>query len=329
MKKLIIVLLGCGVVAVLAWFAMSSKENAKSSDRSLIDFAIADTSTVDKIVMTNRYKNQTYTLVRNGNAWTDIDGRCIQQAPVQTILHTMNKIKFKGYLAESAIEPITNKMTSNFISVEIFQNGEWTKTWYLGPATPDHYGQYMLLDSKADGKSDNPVIMEMVGHNGFLDPRFPTDQRQWSCSELVGVKRSDIKHIALKSNTQEGLDYEITQNNGELTVTDGVNPIENIDTTNLIFFLNAFESVHFNQENFSLTKNQEDSIRKSTPLFELKINTDKEKIFLPLHRFSTEAVDELEMDYFWTFTPDGRMVRMQESVVGPLVYGRRVFEKQQ
>lgn len=328
MKKLLFIVLGCSLVAILAYFALRSKDNSKTSDRKLIEFAVSDTASVDKIVMTDRFKNTTFTLVRKDEGWVDVDGRCVQQAMVQTILKTFHKITFKGYLSENAIGPITQKMTASHISVEIFQNGEWTKTWFLGPSTPDHYGQYMLLDTKKDGKSDLPVIMEMKGHNGFLDPRFPVDQRQWSCSELISLKRDQLKKVVLTSAVAPDLNYTIEQNSGNLTITDGVTPIENIDTTNLIFFMNAFENIHFNQENFSLTKIQEDSIRKSTPLFELTVESNSGKIHLPLHQFSTEEVEELEMDYLWTFTEDGRMVRMQESVIGPLIFGKKVFVKE-
>jgi hypothetical protein len=78
--------------------------------------------------------------------------------------------------------------------VEIFQNGEWAKTWYVGFSTQDHYGTYMLLETP-DEKSDLPVIMKVKGLAGIIDPRFFADKRKWVCTNIFNLSLDEISEL--------------------------------------------------------------------------------------------------------------------------------------
>lgn len=143
------------VLGALTWFALELQGGQKASDARAFNFKIEDTNTISKIIITDAFGQQ-FTLLKKDQSWTDIHGGCIAQTNVSLILEALNKIEFKGYLPEKSEARFTELMATSHIKVEIFQDGEWTKTWYLGPATPDHYGQIMLLKQPTTAKVRRP-----------------------------------------------------------------------------------------------------------------------------------------------------------------------------
>src|SRR5690554_857575 len=75
MKKLIVIIVGIGLIIGLSIFAMNLKTGAKATDTSLIAFAIEDTAAVDKIEIYDSYQDQLFTVTRNKDGvWEGPDG---------------------------------------------------------------------------------------------------------------------------------------------------------------------------------------------------------------------------------------------------------------
>ena len=147
MKKIVLLLVSLILLAGLGYWVVDLINNkGKSVKTGFFNFAIEDTASVDKIIITD-FNSNTFELKRDGIKWTDKDGGCIIQENVQNIMTVLKNIEFKGYLPEKSIQPTINRMAAAAMKVEIFQNGSWTKTWYIGTSAQDHYGQIMLLDS--------------------------------------------------------------------------------------------------------------------------------------------------------------------------------------
>ena len=131
MKKPISLITALLILVVIGWYANNLINNSGVSNSELIAFNIKDIETVDKIIIKDPYDNK-IEIVKNGNEWTTAKGNCIQQQSVTFILEAFKKIEFKGYLPEGARENSLKMLTTQHTSVEIFQNGQWTKTWYIG-----------------------------------------------------------------------------------------------------------------------------------------------------------------------------------------------------
>ena len=207
-KKGLILALFIILLACLSWFALNLKDNQGASDARAFNFKIEDTTTVSKIIITDAFGQQ-FTLVKKNNSWTDLKGGCVAQTNVSLILEALHKIEFKGYLPQKSEKRFTELMASSHIKVEIFQDGEWTKTWYMGPASPDHYGQIMLLETANEGKSASPVMMKLAGMNGLIDPRFFADARQWACTEIMALQIEDIKSVKAKFYDEPYRSFEL------------------------------------------------------------------------------------------------------------------------
>ena len=316
----------------LTWFALNLKDGQSASDGRAFNFKIEDTNSITKILITDAFGQQ-FTLLNQNNNWTDAKGGCISKNNVSLILEALNKIEFKGYLAKNAEKRFTELMASSHIKVEIFQDGEWTKTWYMGPATPDHYGQIMLLETAESGKSAAPVMMKLSGMPGLIDPRFFADPRQWACTEIMALQMEDIMHIKAKFNGEPYRNFELQRKGSKYRVSQNGKALSSLDTTNVFRYLQGFQKVHFEQKNFTLSDKQVDSVKRSQAFCVFDVQTKYERIQLKMFRIKSKEEQRnefgelvnMDMNSFWCQLPDGELVRCQYFVFNPLIMGHVYF----
>jgi hypothetical protein len=331
MKKIIIIALGVITLAVLGYFALNlSKQEKVSDDLSLIDFAVADTAAVDRIEIYDSYLNQRVIVKRNSdNVWVDENGDCVKQELVETMLETFLKVTLKGYVPDGALENMKKLMMAKHKEVKIFKNGKWHKTWYVGHSTSDHYGTHMLLETPKR-RSDNPVIMGMKGFYGILEPRFTADPKQYQCSELFSFDREEILSVQVVNNVNAAESFEIYQDQSGVKIFSNGQPFQGANQDNVLFYLNGFKNIHFNQPNYAYDDSQIDSIRQLVPDYILRIKTKHSNFEMNYHRRPDPEAEHKEEiywdpDYLWGFMPNGELVRMQYYTIGPIIFGMEVF----
>lgn len=332
-KKLIGFIVVIVVVALLGYMSSDLLSGKGKSDRTLDDFMVEDTASVDKIIISNSF-GLSVTVVRGENGWMTKEGDCIQQEPLNNILHTLNKVSVQSFLPQAAVENIKNQITVDFKKVEIFQNGKWVKTWHIGNSTPDHYGTYVLLETAKDGMSNAPVVLEMKGLRGTIEPRFVADFRAWACTRIYSHSMEEIQQIKLKNfeKPEESFEWTRKGSNFELKWNGSVQP--NYDTLKMVRYMERFNKLHFESHNYTMTQEQADSMRKTRPYikFALKEKSGKE-IGITAYRMKTDGVkldfngDTLRFDEnrMWAFLDDGLLVKIQYYVFDPIFVDGRYF----
>lgn len=333
MKKLIILISSIVVLALLGWYTNSLLNNTGISSKELISFNIEDIKSVDKVIISDSYGNQ-MEIIKNGDSWTDKNGGCIQQESVDLILDAFKNIEFKGYLPENSHAQHLKMITTQHTKVEIFQNGEWTKTWYIGIASQDHYGQIMLLDSEEDGKSDLPVIMKVKGLNGIIEPRFFADSRKWLCTKVFALPISQISKVEVKFIKEPKRSFSVSKKGAKLDVFHQGKKINDVDTSMIFSYLNNFKKIHFEIANYQLDKRQVDSLKHSTPFATLKLTETNNKVtklkMYPIKYKEPQQngfgeMDNADTDNFWCELPSGDIVKCQYYVFNPIILGHVYF----
>lgn len=338
MKKPIVLIIALAVLASLGWWAMNLNDNKGNSNKTeLIDFAIKDVSTVDKLIITDSFGNS-FEIIKNGDQWTDKDGGCIVQESAELIIDALKNIEFKGYLPGTSHEKFTNLMSAQHTKVKIFQNGEWTKSWYLGPASKDHYGQIMLLDSEEYGKSDIPVLMKIKGVNGIIEPRFFADSRKWMCTNIFAIPIQELSKVDVKFNDEPERSFTVTKNGINLNVYQQGKKLNIVDTSMIFTYLHNYKKIHFDLPNYELSEKQVDSVKNTIPFCVLTV-TENSKKTTQLRCFRLVTKDENELDQidglaeiydtsrdrFWCELPNGKLVKCQYFVFNPLFMGHIYF----
>ena len=218
--------------------------------------------------------------------------------------------------------------------VEIFENGEWSKTWYIGPSSQDHYGQNMLLDSKKYGKSDIPVLMKIKGMNGIIEPRFFADPKKWMCTNIFKLGLPEIAEVDVKFNDEPQRSFTVTKKGAKMDVYQQGKLLNDVDTSMIFRYLNNFRKIHFDIPNYELNEQQVDSMKRTTPFCVLTVTeATQRKTKLRLFRISYKSdiqpgmgnVVDIDRNKFWAELPNGQMVKCQYFVFNPLLLGHVYF----
>ena len=84
-KTIIIIVVLAGLASVA--YKLSDKSTGSNlADAALSDFAVKDTTSIDKLVLTDTEGNSGVTVMRTAGGWTTQEGECVQQHLVQTLL---------------------------------------------------------------------------------------------------------------------------------------------------------------------------------------------------------------------------------------------------
>ena len=334
MKKLLLLLGSLTILAGLGYLTYTTIKGSGKSDKNLLDFSISDTSKVDKVVITDAFSNK-ITLKKNGKIWTDANGGCIAQQNMQFILEAFKNIEFKGYLPEKSVQKFTTIMTAQNIKVEIFTNGEWNKTWYIGPASQDHYGQIMLLETADHGKAKQPVIMKLKDVRGIIDPRFFADKRKWACTKIFELKQSQIASVEVQNLEKPQRSFKIDNMTSTPKVYSGGKELERPDTMMIFRYLQNFKKIHYNLANYELNKKQVDSVKQSKPFSILtlkekngsvtKLRMFKMKSKAPQQTDFAEVMTADDMDNFWCEINGQDLVKCQYFVFNSILIGEAYF----
>jgi hypothetical protein len=339
MKNLrtILIVVALGGLAFFAWYLNKGTENSKMADAALSDFAVKDTASIDKLILTDTEGNKGVNLIRTPQGWTTDKGDCVQQHLVSAILETIKHVAVKGPVPKDAIETINKNLTAHHRKIEIYVKGELAKTWYIGNPTPDHYGTYMLLKDPELGKSPEPFIMHMPNEHGSLQSRFITNPLEFRCSGIFTYEPLDVKSIDVQIPDSSHLNFKIVANSdNNFSLFNNQKPLADFDTTQVRGYILYYQKIHFESHNNLLNPAQVDSMKATVPYYTIEVITkagESNKISLYKKRFVMERYGydgellQFDQDRVWVFLNDGTLVVGQYHVFDKLLRDIHFFER--
>ena len=332
--KLILIFI---VIAVLSFFVYQTVNGKKSSlsAQALSDFAVKDTANVDKIHLSDT-KGNDLTFVKNNGKWTFEDGECVQQHLIQSFLEAFKHISVKAPVGKNAVDNTNKMILTSHRKVEIFKNGKWIKTWYIGNATADHYGTFMLLKDPEKGKSPEPFIMFLPNMFGSVGDRFSTDKLDYLCSEIFRYDPTKIAEIEVKIPEKPELNFRITQNDDVFALYNNDKKIEDFDTLKARQYFVAYKKIHFNSYNRTLPQSGVDSLRQSTPMTIIKVtDVDGDENQIKAYKKGVQGKKYdfegnllvYDRDNLWVFTNNDSLTKCQYFVFDVLLKDVNYFKK--
>ena len=327
-KTVVVVLVVAGL-AFFAWKLNASGGNSKLADHALSDFAVKDTASIDKLILTDTEGSPGVTLTRGEGEWVIEGYDCIQQHLVKTILETIKHVRVKSPVGTAAVETVNKNMTAHHTKVEIYQKGELVKTWYVGNATADHYGTYMLLKDPELGKSPEPFIMHMPNMHGTLNTRFITDPKEFECTGIFNYDPLDIASVSVRQPDSAHLNFKIVANGkNSFALFNNDKVIETFDTAAVRGYLLYYKKVHFERHNWEYNQEQVDSVKSLTPHYTIEVKTkegEAKKVKLLKRKYNYEKLDlegnplVWDQDRLWVILPNGQLVIGQYHTFGKLL----------
>lgn len=311
------------LINLIASFAIVSASFSQSNELPYIDFRIDNIESIGKIIITENTGAQ-FVILRKDNLWTDRYGDCISQYKLEQMLEAFKKIEFKGYLSEQQTLQYSNRDSISKMTVEIFQDGVNTKTWYFGPPSAGNFGQIMYV--KSIGRIDKaiPVIMNLKEYLGTIETRFFTNPKQWKCTTVYSVSAEDIAKVVVVNNENHEKSFSIEKNQNVIRMYNQNKLLSTFDTTMLYRYLGNFKKIDFESTNFSLSQKQIDSIKNSIPFAEITVTTklgfSKTIKCYRINSYEGGIVENnYDTYYFWCeLPPFGEIVMCNQFMLNPI-----------
>ncbi len=280
-KKIIFAIIVLAIIAAMFIFTRSNS----TLNKDYKDFAIADTSLITKIYLADK-NNNSITLKKNSPGdWIVNEGHKARNSGIETILNTMQKIRVRQPVSKAAHNSVVRRLSSSSIKVEIYQMAyrinlfglvNWfpheklVKTYYVGGATRNNMGTYMLIEG-----SPEPFVVHIPRFRGFVATRYSVNLEDWRDFSIFKQHPSEIESVSIEFPEEPELSYKIiTKNNNTFDVVSLSNnqALQEYDTLKVLNFLSSFKNINF--EALLNDKKPEfiDSVTSYTPFHIITLN---------------------------------------------------------
>lgn len=251
------------VVALLAalLFLISRRAKQKPSSKA-VNFEITETEKVEKIFLKNR-NNQQILLQKTDEGWHLNDSLFARQSAVELMLTTLRKMRIKGPVASTARDNIIRNMAAKAVKVEVYDAKGKVKSFYVGGATPDQFGTYMYLEG-----STQPYVVYIPGFDGYLTPRFSTDQDEWESRKLFRIPTDQIVEASVQYFNNPKSSFILQRKAQDYSLfSEGLNGSSELNFGALSSYFQNFEHVSFEgyPPMFQQNRQKEDSILNTSP----------------------------------------------------------------
>lgn len=267
-KTLPILILVIIALAIALYFGLTTNKSG-TTVQSQTDYMIEDTASIGKIFIADRFQN-TITLTRQPSGSWDVNGKFrAREDAIQTLLKTFKNVYIQRPVPKEAQGQVIKVMAGSSRKVEIYnRDGEWIKTWYVGHATMDKKGTYMILETPQGGRSQVPYVIDMRGFIGMLNTRFFTNEAEWRSTGILRYTNMGLNEVEVHYPGEENKSFRITYeggNNITLYPYNSDQAIAPFDTSTVKDYLLNFKLASFENYKTGLSPAQEDSVRSLVP----------------------------------------------------------------
>lgn len=173
------------------------------------DFQVWDTASVTKIYLADRRENESL-LERKEQGWTLNGTYKAHSKQVQYLLTTLYKVRIKMPVSVASHNNIVKQLAAQSTKVEIYQvvprinlfdkvklfyHEKRTKVFYVGDATMDSSGTFMLKEG-----ADKAYIVYIPSFRGFISTRFTANPDDWRDHTVFHENLADIQSVSVEFN---------------------------------------------------------------------------------------------------------------------------------
>ena len=312
------------------------------------DFQVWDTASVTKIYLADRRENESL-LERQEQGWTLNGTYKAHPKQVSFLLTTLYKVRVKMPVSVASHDNIVKQLASQSTKVEIYQNvpsinlfdkvklfyhEKRTKVFYVGDATMDSSGTFMLKEG-----ADKAYIVYIPSFRGFISTRFTANPDDWRDHTVFHANLADIQSVEIDFNEDPEGSFRIDNIGKHQYKLTRLSDNQDLpyDTLKVINFMSSFGNLRF-EALFTNTMEQEriDSITGS-PFVHYVVVTDREgnkqdmKTFrkLVLNGVTDMSGDygDVDHDRMYALIDEGKdFVLIQNYVFDKVLHDVRYFE---
>lgn len=274
MKKRPRILLIVLIVVAIPSVMVIMKNKGKTLSGKDSDFAIEDTSCVDKIFIANKQGGKVTLERKPGQGWVVNDRYPARQDDIGLLLETFKDIQVRYPAPQAAQENLLKRMSAQSVKVEIYCKGELARIWFVGNETQDLRGTNVLLqDPGSDKPFETVYVLELPGFVGVITPRFFTDESTWREKKVLGLTPDKMRSVKLDMVGQPDSSFSIeVKGLHNFEVKDGRGrTFAPYDTAAVQQYLSYFMALYVETWATNSRDREIDSVRKAQHFLELDI----------------------------------------------------------
>lgn len=283
MKKYKISIIVLVALALIAAFLLMKNSGGSFRKKSNV-FAVSDTSNITKFFLADK-NNNTVLVERSANgSWVLNNKYEVNPSMVQILLKTFILIDIKAPVAKSTRNTIIRLLAGKSVKTEIYQrvyrinlfnriklfpHEKLTRTYYVGDATMDNSGTFMLMEG-----SEEPYIVNIPGFRGFVSTRYSAMEADWRSHSVFRFKVPEIRSVSVSFNENPERSFMITnQNNRSFSLVSMIDNriIERFDTSRVVQYLSMFHDLNYERVLDDMIKTKRDSILATIPTYEITL----------------------------------------------------------
>lgn len=198
----------------IAFFFINSDSKKQSSnpDQDWV-MHVEDIDDIHRIFIADR-KGGKADVVRHGKKWTINNKYPANPYVLSNVLDAINRIRLKNRPAAAAIPHMVKTLSTTSRKVEVYgKNNKLLKSFYVGGATPDERGTFMIMEG-----SNNPYVMHIPMNEVSLKHRFFTEEIKWRDKAVFDLDPNDIVGVSIEYPKRKSKSFKITKNKGKWEV---------------------------------------------------------------------------------------------------------------
>lgn len=251
------------------------------------DFMVWDTASITKVYLADRMDHETL-LERHEDGWTLNTDYKAHPKKIDQLMYTLYRVRVRMPVSRSSHDHIIAQMASNSTKVEIYQTvpainlfnkiklfyrEKRTKVFYVGEATKDSSGTFMLREG-----ADQAYIVYIPGFRGYISTRYTADPDDWRDHTIFHEPLANIQSVTVEFCQEPERSFRV-DNTGkhqyQLTSLADNTPVP-YDTLKVINLLASFSDLRFEALlNNILKPSRLDSIKRSPIIHKISL-TNKE-----------------------------------------------------
>ncbi len=174
------------VLLAFAAYLYVKKGGSGSINGNKMAFAVEDTAAIDKIVLSDK-TGKVLLLTKKNKIWYANDSVRVRRDVIGVLLETIKRIEVKSPVNKPMRANLMKQLATGAVQVEIYTDGSLDRKYYVGGATMDALGTFMLLDG-----ADDPFIIHIPGFDGYLTVRYNTDVSVWRDRGIFRIAPQNI-----------------------------------------------------------------------------------------------------------------------------------------
>jgi hypothetical protein len=282
MKKKNILIIFITIVLLIIAVYLVFTEGSGTFRNKMKDFAVTDTASITKVFLADKNNNTILLERKSQGDWMLNKTYKARNSGIKMLFETFVNLVPKYPVPKKAHNNVVSLLAARSIKVEIYQqvfrihlfgiklfpHEKLTKTYYVGDATPDNMGTFMLMEG-----ADVPFVVHLLGLRGFVASRYSTQEKDWRDHTVFHTQLNDIRTIIMELPADQQNSFMITNQNGDVKLWKKQNMelVNQYDTLKLLNFLTAFSDLRYEALLNDINAQRIDSIKHSTPRYILSL----------------------------------------------------------